>query len=159
VTRTHGKIVILKRQLTNPSKYDSVQIFRRTVADQNYIHDGSYKRMKFGKCQVRFSSESFIFSTAILRPRKEVSRMVGMTALETSYCLPAVIFPSGILWFTPSSLKRLYLITNVRVKRKVGQLDRNEEEHTEGVRVKAREMWRGSLHGTTFRGLNVVKKI
>jgi hypothetical protein len=48
------------------------------------------------------------------------------------------------------------VISNVRVKRKATQLERNMEECAGGGNVKAMEMWRETLHGTSFRGLTIV---
>jgi hypothetical protein len=50
------------------------------------------------------------------------------------------------------------VISNVRVKRKARQFERNIEEYAGGGNVQAMEMWRDSFHGTSFRGLTIVKE-
>jgi hypothetical protein len=58
-----------------------------------------------------------------VRPRKNVPRMVGMTAPDSNSSLLAVVFPPAPCYTSTLSVLKVPL-TNIRVKRMVGHLER-----------------------------------
>jgi hypothetical protein len=87
----------------------------------------------------------------IVRSWRETLWMVEVMALKASHTLPIIVLPSS-----PKHLSLTKVITtNLGVYRMAGWLEGNKYAWNENV-VVIWEMWTGSVHGTSFRGLCII---
>jgi hypothetical protein len=94
----------------------------------------------------------------ILRSWRGALWMVEVMALKASHSLPVIVLPSS-----PKHLSLMKVITsiiistNLGVNRMAGWLEGNTEKYAWNENVIAkREMWTGSVHGTSFCRLCII---
>jgi hypothetical protein len=117
------------------SDYRRSTVFGNKVSKKIFWPSMNYSRRNVTTCK-----------SPLLRSRKDVLRMVGMTALQVSNFISSVLFPSSSFWRKSASPKHVSLATNIPLNRMARRLEAN-------IRQEARE---GSVTARGGRSMGIL---